>query len=358
MKVRLPITLIAALLLPLVAGAQPNAVRIDTVHTANNRTTISGVWPNACTPTIQSHSATLKTTEVVLGSTFDLCAPQPHPFRLTLPAELPFSPAPSPDRVRPLQIFAAASSNAPVQLVGLRVLGGRQQTSHPDAGFWWPENDTSSSGTVLSMELQGHALGVALMTYDDASGAPVWYFGTSQLQGSVAHVDLIRMQGGNSPFASRQIAPQAQHSLSLDLVFTSDTRAHIYLGRDNPQGGLDVSAMTIARVPFSALPQRQSWLGKWLLARTENTAGALALPTSFNWTSSTTLDATHVRLVDASGSYALECQYTDNDDNASAQNCQLRDADGNTLVVFNHVGFSRLDGHTRDGSAVILVRPR
>lgn len=364
MRARSHFALLLVLLLPLAAPAQMTGVRINTVHTADSRTIISGIWPNACAPSIQTHTVTTTRTDVLLGSGHDLCALNPHAFSVTLPVEIPFSPAPLPDRVRPLRVFSAVTPSAAPQLVAFRLLGGRDTPSHPDAGFWWPENDTTSSGTVLSMELQDNALGVSLMTFDDGTGAPVWYFGTSQLQGSVAHVDLVRMEGGNSPFANQQSAPQAQHSLAMDLAFASDTRARAYLSHSDAQGGIDVVAMTISRVPFTSLPQQQSWLGTWLVAGDARSSTQAAvprstdLPASFNWTGSSTLDATHVRLLDASGNYALDCQHDAENENAPAQFCRLRDANGNIIVVFDHVDFDRLDGHTEDGNPVILVRPR
>lgn len=350
-------------MLPLVvAAAKPAGMHINALHTINSNTTISGIWPNACTPAIQASTTTDSGTDVLLGSGYDLCAPNAHAFSVTLPAEIPFSPAPMPDRVRPLQVFSAVTPSASPQLVAFRLLGGRDTLSHPDAGFWWPESDATSSGTVLSMELQGDALGVSLMTFDDATGAPVWYFGTSQLHGSVVHVDLVRMNGGSSPFANQQIAPQAQQSLALDLAFASDTRARAYLSHSNAQGGIDVVAMTISRVPFTALPQQQDWLGTWLVAGgargPTSESSQPTLPGTFNWASSNTLDATHVRLIEANGNYALDCQHDTDDENAPAQYCRLRDADGNIIVVFDHVGFDRLDGHRKDGSPVILIRPR
>lgn len=363
MKARLHFALFVTLVLPLAGGAHAAGVHISAVQTLNSRTTISGTWPNACTPVVQVRTATASRTDVLLGSGHDLCAPNPHAFSVTLEPQPPFSPAPLPDRVRPLQIFSAVAPSAPSQLVAFRLLGGRATQSHPDAGFWWPESDTTSSGTVLSMELQGNALGLALMTFDDATGTPVWYFGTTQLHGSVAHVDLVRMDGGSSPFANRQVAPQAHHSLAMDLAFASDTRARAYLSHANAQGGIDVVAMTISRVPFTSLPQQQAWLGTWLVAgaapaSTQSATTQPALPTSFNWASSSALDASHIRLIDASGNYALDCQYDTEEENAPAQYCRLRDADGNVIVVFDHVGFDRLDGHMQDGSPVILVRPR
>ncbi|HET6631860.1 MAG TPA: hypothetical protein VFG73_04040 [Rhodanobacteraceae bacterium] len=344
----------ALALLAAAASAAAADVQIDASRTGADGTTITGTWPNACTPVVSGRSG----NDVLLGSANGLCGPESHAFSLTLPAPLPFSPVPPKDRLQPLHIYAAATPDAKAQLVGFRLLGGRDTPSHPDAGFWWPVDTRSSNGSVLGIELQQDALGVSLMSYDDASGAPVWYFGTGQLHGSVAHVELLRMDRGSSPFAESQTAPQAQPSMSIDLAFSSDTSARAWLSRSDVGGGIDLVAMDIARVPFSPLPQQQSWLGSWLVAASAAPDGQLALPDTLVWTRSDATDAGHMRLADASGDYALDCLHAANDETAPAQRCVLRDASGAIVVTFAHVGFDRLDGHTIDGRPVALIRPR
>lgn len=347
----------ASLLAPMLATAAASGVRIDAVAQRSGRIEIVGVWPNSCIPQVQAQTSDDSGLDVLLADSGNICVQRERKFSVSIEPQDGFSPAPAVDTVRPLHLFAAAGNASRPALVGFRLLGGANYSIRPDIGFWWPDEHAIGAGSVLSIEVQDQSLGVALMSYDDASGDPIWYFGTTELSGRVAHVELTRMQYGASPFDAAQARPQPHPALAIDLHFLSTTRAQAWISRSqNGPPGIELVRMQFSRVPFSNLPQAQDWLGPWLLASSPSAHMESELPRTLVWVESIVLDENRVRLLDQSGTYALDCRHTGTSEDSPAQQCVLRDRDNTVLARFAEVGLQRLDGVRADGSPVILVR--
>ncbi len=356
---RLALVLLA--LLPLALPAQDAPVRIRDINENADGTRITGTWPTACQPALRtwSHSSTGR-MDILLADNASHCALGAHPFSLEVSEREQFSPMLPTDKVRPVHVFAARGNDKP-ELVGFALRSQQAPAISPDSGFWWPQGADDGSGNVLSLELQGDTLGIALLSHDDISGAPVWYFGTSHLQGQTAHASLSRLDDGSSPFFGMHVQPIPQPGVTVDIAFSSSTSARVWLSRPNPlrPGKLDLAAMRFARRSFSQHEQPQQWQGTWLVARdaTEDSAAADAWPSRLDFSASQQISKHHVRLIGSEGDFALDCSNA-SDDNSTAQQCILHDAAGNTMARFDQVGLDRLDGRDRQGHTVVLLRPR
>lgn len=321
---------------------------------------ISGMWPDSCEPAIRNvrHDAA-GGLDVVLESGVGACAPLPHPFRVALPVADGFSPARPADDVVPVRVYAHRDQVG-TELLGFTLRGGKTKNLAPDSGFWWPQGENAASGNVLSLELQGRTVGIALLAHDDLSGQPVWFFGTSSLTGRTVHARLSRLDNGSSPFFGIAVQPVPHPGWTIDIAFESGTRARVWLSRPSPvqDGSLELAELGFARRSFQEQAQGERWLGSWLVARDlapgqDNTAGSI--PRRLDFASSQQLDRRHTRLIDAGGDFALDCthgiQHTD-----TAQGCVLRDAAGNLLARFDEVGLQRLDGQDAQGRDIVLLR--
>lgn len=289
------LALMLILLLPLSAPAQDVPVRIQSISENANGTFIQGSWPTACQPAVRSwRRAGSGRMDIVLADDASHCALSAHPFSIELSRTEQFSPVPPVGQITPVHVFAARDDNAPA-LVGFALHGGQSQNQAPDSGFWWPQGNDDGSGNVLSLELQGDTLGIALLSHDDLSGAPVWYFGTSHLIGQTVHAELTRLDGGSSPFFGMHVQPTPQPGWTIDIAFSSSTRAQIWLSRPSPvrRGELELASMQFARRSFSKEVQTQQWRGRWLVARgaAPGDNGASAVwPAQLNFTASQTLE--------------------------------------------------------------------
>lgn len=356
------LTLLLVLLLPLAAPAQDAPVRIQGISKSAQGTLIQGSWPSACQPAIRSwRRATSGGMDVVLADNASHCVLGSHPFSIELSETEQFSPVPPAGQITPVRVFSARDDSAP-SLVGFALHGGQSHDQAPDSGFWWPQDDDDGSGNVLSLELQGDTLGIALLSHDDLSGAPVWYFGTSHLTGQTVHAELTRLDGGSSPFFGMHVQPIPQPGWTIDIAFASSTRAQIWLSRPSPvhRGELDLASMQFARRSFSKEAQTQQWRGTWLVARDaapDDDGASTVWPARLDFTADQTLDKQHARLIGRDGEFALDCRFSA-EDAGSAQNCTLRDAAGLPLAKFDQVGLDRLDGHDMQGHTVILLRAR
>ncbi|MGB8635600.1 MAG: hypothetical protein WCD66_13210 [Rhodanobacteraceae bacterium] len=357
---RLALILIA--FAPLAVPAQDAPVRIRDINANADGTRITGTWPTSCQPALRtwSHSSAGR-MDILLADNASHCALGAHPFSLEVSEREQFSPVLPSDQVSPIHVFAARGSDKP-ELVGFALRSKQVPAISPDSGFWWPQGADDGSGNVLSLELQGNTLGIALLSHDDLSGAPVWYFGTSELQGQTAHASLSRLEDGSSPFFGMRVQPIPQPGVTVDIAFSSSTSARVWLSRPSPlrPGTLELATMHFARRSFSKDAQPQQWQGTWLVARdapADDTASADSWPSRLDFSASQQIARRHVRLIGRQGDFALDCSNA-KDGHGTAQQCTLHDAAGNTLARFDQVGLDRLDGQDTQGHAVVLLRPR
>ncbi|HET8899004.1 MAG TPA: hypothetical protein VFN09_09570 [Rhodanobacteraceae bacterium] len=323
-----------------------SALRVDRVTATGFHVSVTGVWPDACTPRLLSWAPWAQGFDVLIGSPQAECAAGAHAFRLELSLDDAFSPALPGEAVRPLRIFAARGNETP-RLVGFRLLGGSGSMA-PETGFWWPLDGTAS-GNAISLERQGDHLGIALLSHD-ARGEPEWFFGTTTLEGRLAHAELSRLTG-SSLFAGGSASTQAQPALRVELAFASSTRLRMWLSRQaDSRGELDLVASDLERRSFSPLPAQQAWLGEWLLA------GGAGLPSQLRWVGSRYDRRGGLSYHSAEGGYTLECRSTASD--GAVEQCRLRDAQGIIRARFDQVGLDRLDGEDEQGRPVVMLRPR
>lgn len=346
-----------ALLAPL---AQAAGVHIRDITGNRQGTVISGLWPSACQPVVAE--TTLQSTggrQVVLTDSADRCAPVPHAFSLQLPADRVFAPSARQSGVTPIHVLAQTGDREPV-LVGFGLLGGHRDRA-PDSGFWWPQGDNDASGNVLSLELQDDTLVIALLSHDNLSGAPVWYFGASPLEDGIAHAELVRLDDGASAFFGMHVKPVPRPGVTIDIAFDSATRARVWLSRPDPvlNGQLQVVPMTFARRSFLAGPPLFHWQGRWLVAHGpgDEQASVDALPAHLDLRALRPERGGMLQLNDRDSGLFLECSFIQPRPERLHQ-CTLINADGEPLAHFHQIGLQRMDGTDRHGRAIVLLRPR
>ena len=355
----LPALAALVLLSPLVWGGN---VPLRASSPSDPATRIQGIWPTTCQPLIgNEHRSGDGALNILLEDDAGSCAPGPHRFSLSVPVRDMFSPAQSPDRITPVRLYARRGDNAP-ELIGFGLRGGNEQVALPDSGFWWPQGDKAASGNVLSLELQGNTLGIALLSHDDVSGRPVWYFGTSTLSGKIAHARLSRLVDGSSPFFGMPVQPIPEAGWTIDIAFDSGTAARVWLSRPSPvqEGRLELASMQFARRSFASGNHQQQWLGTWRDARDigdNQVEASNSIPSRLRFNASQTLDRRQTRLISTQGDFALDCSRHDAAA-TSPQSCTLRDASGNSLARFDQVGLQRLDGEDAQGRHIVLLRGR
>lgn len=347
--------IITLLLAPM--GALAQSLPLQQAQRADSTTMIRGIWPTSCQPVVldrQTNSAGAE--RIVLGSQTQPCTSNPHPFELQIEQGATFSPAPPIDHVSPLHVYARIGQNEP-QLIDFQLRGGKSGVATPGSGFWWPAGDAQTSGNVLIVEVQGQQASIALLSYDDLSGEPIWFFGTTQLTGRTLNARLSRLDGGASPFFGLPTQPQPTPTMTIDMVFRSATLADVWLSRTNPvqPGTLQVKQLQFSRRSFSSQPLGQRWQGPWLVARdvADDDTTATPWPNRFDFTVSQAGD--DLQLVDAGSGFELQC-HIDSTLARSPRNCTLLDASGNLLANFDQVGLDRLQGKDSQGRTVILLR--
>src|SRR5690606_8650105 len=183
---------------------------------------IEGVWPTSCLPGVVRTALVDSHIDVLLRTTGVTCSEVPTALSLRV----------NPVRASGLRQMALGvyqvrlfllEANGSARLAGFRLLraGADDTSSRPESGFWWSVSTASLApalaGSGLSIEQQGENLAVTLLSYD--GGAPVWYFGSARMPGNIVRVPLLRMVGGDEPFAGPIGSPRAQPGLSLNLQF-------------------------------------------------------------------------------------------------------------------------------------------
>lgn len=342
------------LLLPLTAAAAPG--RVQQLSASGDRIDIAGLWHSTCAPVVrQWQRDAAGAAHVLLAGAGESCAPAIRRFRVRVDTGTSFSPALTTDSAAPLQVHAV-NADETISLVGFGLSGQELPVVRPDSGFWWPTGDEAASGTVLSIERQGDTLGIALLSYDDRSGAATWHFGTTDLEGPTARAELVRLADGSSPFLGLPITPVPEPSYVIHLAFDSSTRARAWLTRPDAldAGALELVSLGFTRRSFDEAAPHTREPGPWLLARAAGAADDEAWPRALELLPAAGDPAP--AWGDAATGAVLTC--AGGTDRGLADHCTLRDSAGRLMAEFPVITADRMDGTDLRGEPVILLRPR
>ncbi len=316
---------------------------------------ISGIWSDACLPSVQRSRLAGQDLDIYLRSEKQVCAQVQTPFELKLnPARLAGRSQLALGVYR-VRLFLA-HDNGSNQLIAFRLLrsGGEDRRARPESGFWWSiataNNIPALPGNGLSIEQQGDTLAVTWLSYE--SGAPTWYFGSQSMPGRIARIELSRMVGGAEAFSGPNSAPGIEPGLALNIEFVGPAHANAWLVRGQPGStrSIEIQDLNLVRLPFAAGNPGKDWQGQWaLIVGDEPTARIIDLTTA------ETADAETFRIRDRLGSINLQCRLEDMDGHAIAASCSLIDG-ASLLADFDQVGRDRLSGQNADGMPVRLVR--
>jgi hypothetical protein len=249
-------------------------------------------------------------------------------------------------------------SDGSSRLIALRLLrsgsGQDDAFARPESGFWWSVPTDSQvpalSGSGLSIEQQGENLAATLLTY--RGGSPVWYFGSARMPGNIVRIPLIRMVGGDEPFAGPNAAPDAEPGPSLNLQFLGPSHANAWLV--HPLSGLspaiEVQELNLLRLPFETERNGAGWKGQWALVAEDRRQAPL-----IDLVDLVTADAESFQLRDVGGEMTLRCRLGEIGGHPVPAFCTLENG-AERLADFDHIGLDRLSGIDVDGRPVRLVR--
>ena len=319
----------------------------------NWKLAVTGTWASQCPPTLENVALSGNDLRIDARSVLGLCTRESTPFSIEVDPALALQQANLAAGVYHVSFYAADGAQTRTRLrafslVDHSVPGAAGVT--PEAGFWWTTGGADRN--VLSIELQGAQISVALMSYDNA-GQPQWLFGAAPYAGRTAHVPLLRLQGGSDPFATQAAAPASGEStVALDLEFHSAAHASAWLSRlegtsDDP--ALRLREFDIVRLPVAETADGSAWQGAWVLV---DNSGAQRV----QFDRFAAVDADHFELADSTRKLALTCTRDAKFPDLPPSSCALRQADGSSVNLFDSVAVSRMDGNAADGTAVHLLR--
>ena len=311
---------------------------------------IAGQWATQCPPVLQTVALDGNDLRIDARSVLDLCAAQPTPYSIELNPALALQHAAFAPGVYRVSFYAADGAQVQPKLRAFALIdrsGRDAETTTPETGFWSSDGDDR---TLLSLELQGGQLSVALLSYD-ADGQPAWLFGSAPYDGRIAHVSMLRLSGGSAPFAPAPASPHGDAALTLDLQFSTSAHAQAWLSRMHGDGSLQLRALDISRLPLSASVDGSAWQGEWVLVGdAENVATQRLRLSQFH-----ALDAGRFQLTTADATIALDCERALTQPEQPPRSCSLHMADGSTSR-FDSVAIGRMDGADANGAAIHLLR--
>lgn len=311
---------------------------------------IEGLWDTQCPPVLQSVALDGNDLRIDARSVLALCARQPTPYSVELNPALALQREALAPGVYHVSFYAAEGAQVQPQLRAFALIDRSAPgagTTAPETGFWSSDGDDR---TLLSLELQGGQLSAALLSYE-ADGQPAWLFGSAPYDGRIAHVSMLRLSGGNDPFAPTPSSPHGDAAMTLDLQFSASAHAHAWLSQLRSNGSLQLRALEISRLPLAASVDGSAWQGEWVLV-----ADAVdAAPQRLQFNGYQALDARHFQLASADGTVALSCTRGAQAQNPTPRSCSLHLADGSTSR-FDSVAIGRMDGTDANGAAVHLLR--
>lgn len=319
---------------------------------------ISGTWPNACIPEIERVSVDGNEVRIEVRNKKSLCAATPTPFVLSAAPAAAAGVTQLPTGSYHVSVYAAQGAHDSRHLVAFSLVDttSAATVATPESGYWWtqPENNSGISlGTGLMIELQGHTLTVSALSYE-TNGEPVWYLGTGLLQSSIAHIPMLRVQGGSTLFGDSVETPQAAAAMNLDLEFQSSGRAVAWFSRNSADdsNALELRSLMLSRMAFANPPDGHVWQGDWLLVPEDPLKPIQRL----RFDQLQTQSEQNFRLSDSTSDSLLNCWRDTRQPSAPPQNCTLQGNNGRTLAQFNAVAIGQLEGVMPDNSRIRLIR--
>ena len=322
---------------------------------------ISGEWATQCPPTLEKVSLDNATPNgadlrIDARSVLGLCTRRAMPFAIEVNPALAMDRAALPAGVYHVSFYAADGAQAQPKLRAFALIdrsGASGARVDPETGFWWTASSSESTGnrTVLSLELQNQQLSVALMSYDNY-GQPVWHFGAAPYVGRVAHVPLLRLQGGGDPFSAVSSTPHGESSLTLDLQFHSGAHASAWLSRvHSDDASLQLQAFDLVRLPLTEVADGRAWQGDWVLVDDANASTQRVHLDRFQ-----AIDAEHFQLDDSASGLSLSCSRDSAKPEMPPLSCALHQPNSADVSRFDSVAIARMDGAHAAGPAIHLLR--
>jgi len=345
--------LAAAMALPGQAQAEDaDGVSITVVGKAQSgkaaRLMLSGIWPVACTPELDSALIEGRDLQLRLRVPGSGCLPRATAF--TLLVDHPDLAWPDDGVLRTR--LERVDAQGEVQLIGFRLIEiGTPSRVLPETGFWWNEkggeHDTGGPGQSILIEPQGSRLGVAVMGYGTNNDS-AWFFGAGPLQQRSSQVRLLTLSGGGGPLQDYRQPDAAQPAASLWLEFENSSRATAWFVVPSARGGIELRPQSLVRFRFGETAA-QAWEGLWVI---EGSTGELRAA-NFSLADSR---ADGFVLLDAANQLWLDCSLPEGRPNSPPSHCHLLGVEDEPLGRFDDVGLDRMQGASRQGSGLSAVR--
>lgn len=317
---------------------------------------VTGQWPTQCPPTLQSVSLDGTNLRVDARAVLGLCEKRAMPFSIELNPALALNRTALAPGIYQVRFYAADGAQAAPKLRAFTLIDRSIPNTPkivPETGFWWSSNNggPSADRTVASIELQGNQLSVALMSYDE-SGRPLWFFGAAPFDGHIAHLTLLRLSGGSSPFSAVSDKPHGEPALTLDLEFSSNAHAQAWLSRPVGDGSLQLQNLDLVRLALVDANDGRAWQGDWVLVSdAENSP-----PQRLSLDNFRLLDSSHFSIQSDDGASALTCAMNPAQSEWPPGSCTLDMTAPAASVTFQSVAIDRMDGTDDGGAAVHLLR--
>lgn len=302
---------------------------------------VTGAWATQCPPTLENVALDGTDLRIDARSVLGLCTRQSTPFSIEVNPALALNQSTLAAGVYHVSFFAADGAQAAPRLRAFTLLDRTAPNTAPvtpETGFWWSA-ENAADRTLLSIELQNAQLSVALMSYD-RFGQPQWHFGAAAYNGHVAHVPLLRLQGGGDLFATAGTArARGESTLALDLEFRTSAHASAWLSRvegsDDPV--LRLRAFEVVRLPLAETVDGGALQGDWVLVE-----GNSAQRVHFDQFRAP--DAEHFELGDSASGATLACVRDAAHPDLPPSSCTLRLANREAASEFDSVAITRMDG--------------
>jgi hypothetical protein len=310
---------------------------------------VTGAWATQCPPTLENVALDGADLRIDARSVLGLCTRQATPFSVEVNPAAALNQADLAPGVYHVSFFAADGAQAQQKLRAFSLIDHSAPDAPrvlPETGFWWSA-ENGADRTLFSVELQNDQLSVALMSYD-RFGQPQWQFGAAPYNGRVAHVPLLRLQGGGDLFMPAGSArPNGEATLALDLEFHTGAHASAWLSRVEGSGDdpvLRLRPFDVVRLPLAATVDGGALQGDWVLV---DDSGAQRL----HFDEFRAVDAEHFELGDSTNAATLACTRDPAQPDLPPSSCTLHAVNRAAAAQFDSVAITRMDG-----AAVHLLR--